>query len=156
LALFFFLTLPYFPCYPFLFMIGKCSLKMFFMCVCMYYIGVLKNIHLADFWKPILLFIAQLSAFLSSQSPHTTLLNQQARQITHKLYKHFTLLTSFGRAARTLLFRLYTRHTLFPLSNTYFQIGLCHERRSKLAILVSYMVIIVANVGRQCVLFLHH
>jgi hypothetical protein len=75
----------------------------------MYCIGVLKNIHLADFWKPILLFIAQLSAFLSSQSPHTTLLNQQARQITHKLYEHFTLLTSFGRAARTLLFGLNTR-----------------------------------------------
>jgi hypothetical protein len=29
--------------------------------------------------------------------------------------------------------RMLTR-TLFPLSNTYFQIGLCHERRSKLAI----------------------
>jgi hypothetical protein len=76
---------------------------MFFMYVCMCCIGVLKNIHLADFWKPILLFIAQLSAFLSSQSPHTTLTIQQARQITHKtVYKHFTLLKSFGRAARTL------------------------------------------------------
>jgi hypothetical protein len=39
------------------------------------------------------------------------------------------------------------RSTLFPLSNTYFQIGFCHERRSKLAILVFQMVIIVANVG---------
>jgi hypothetical protein len=62
----------------------------------MYYIGVLKNIHLADFWKPILLFIAQLSAFLSSQSPHTTLTIQQARQITHKLYKHIAFLVGFG------------------------------------------------------------
>ena len=39
-------------------------------------------------------------------------------------------------------------HTLFPLSNAYFQIGFCHERRSKLAILDFQMVIIVAKVGR--------
>ena len=39
-------------------------------------------------------------------------------------------------------------YTLFPISNAYFQIGFCHERRSKLVILVFQMVIIVANVGR--------
>ncbi len=38
--------------------------------------------------------------------------------------------------------------TLFPISNAYFQIGFCHEGRSKLVILVFQMVIIVANVGR--------
>jgi hypothetical protein len=82
------------------FMIGKCSLKMFFMCV-----YVLKNIHLADFWKPILLFIAQLSAFLSSL-PTQPLPSNRLAKLHTKLYKHFTFLICFGRAARTLLFRL--------------------------------------------------